>query len=388
MNVRIVTVEGRKALRRFVQFQQELYRGCTCFVPPMFDSELETFDPQKNPAYECCKVLLLMAMRGEEVVGRIAGIINQRYNQQHGERQCRFGWCDFVDDPEVSRALLQAVEEWGRGKGMDTLVGPLGMTDMDFEGCMVEGFDQLATFIGGYHYPYYRNHYEAFGMERDAVWNEYRMLVPTQVPEKHRRVAELVQKRYGLRALKITDAKVIVPRYGHRIFALLNEAYAPLYGVSELSERQIDYYINVFLPQIRLDLIRLIVDQQDNLIAFGIACPSLSEAQQKAHGRMLPLGWWHLARTMYLTRNSLLGRLLHGGTDTVDLMLIAVRPDMQGKGVNALLFTELIPQFIANGYKYVESTHELADNNKVQNLWSEFNPKRHKRYFTFKKSIQ
>lgn len=387
MSIRIEPVIDKKALRRFVQFQLDLYRGNAYFVPPMFDSELETFDPQKNPAYECCDVVLFLAYRDDKVEGRIAGIINNRYNAQHNEHQCRFGWCDFVDDREVSHALLHAVEEWGRGKGMTTFVGPLGMTDMDFEGCMVEGFDQLATFIGGYHHPYYRQHYEAYGMERDAIWNEYRMSVPQEVPEKHRRVAEIVQKRYGLRALKITDPKVIVPRYGHRIFELLNEAYAPLYGVSELSERQIDYYIGVFLPQIRLDLIRLIVDNDDNLIAFGIACPSLSEAQQKAHGRMFPFGWWHLARTMYLTSTSWLGRLLHGGTDTVDLMLIAVRPEMQGKGVNALLFTELIPQFQANGYRYVESTHELDTNNKVQNLWSEFDPVRHKRYFTFKKTI-
>lgn len=270
---------------------------------------------------------------------------------------------------------------------MVSMVGPLGMTDMDTEGCLVEGFEHLATFISGYNFDYYQRHFEAYGLQKDATWNEYRMPVPEAVPAKHQRVAEVVRQRYGLRALKFTDAKVLVARYGHRLFDLLNQAYAPLYGVSELTEKQIDYYIDLYLPQLRLDLIRLVVDQDDNLLAFGIACPSLSRAQQKAQGRMLPFGWWHLARTMYLTRNSLLGRLLRGGTDTVDLMLIAVRPDLQGKGINSLLFTELIPQFIANGYKYVESTHELETNVKVQNLWGEFHPVRHKRFHTFRKEI-
>lgn len=399
MSIRIVEIKGQKALRRFVQFQQDLYRGAGGFVPPMVDSELEALNPQKNPAFEFCEVVLYLAIDAAEglsdeealrhgvIKGRIAGIINQHFNVKSGVPECRFGYCDFVDDQAVSQALLSTVEQWGRSKGMQSFVGPLGMTDMDFEGCMTEGFDQVATFISGYHYPYYRVHFEAYGLQRDATWNEYRMLVPDHVPEKHKRVAAIVRERYGLRALKITDPKVLVPRYGHRIFELLNQAYAPLYGVSELTPRQIDYYINLFLPQLRLDLIRLVVDQEDNLIAFGVACPSLSRAQQRAHGKMFPWGWWHLARTMYLTRTSFWGRLLHGGTETVDLMLIAVRPDMQGKGVNSLLFTELIPQFIANGYKYVESNHELENNNKVQNQWSEFHPVRHKRFQTFRKSL-
>ena len=387
MSIRVVEISGRKALRRFVQFQLDLYRGVEGFVPPMFDSQLDGLDPEKNPAFEFCEVRLFMAYDGERPLGRIAGIINHHFNQKAGRPECRFSYCDFVDDPQVSQALLQAVESWGRSQGMVSMVGPLGMTDMDTEGCLVEGFEHLATFISGYNFDYYQRHFEAYGLQKDATWNEYRMPVPEAVPAKHQRVAEVVRQRYGLRALKFTDAKVLVARYGHRLFDLLNQAYAPLYGVSELTEKQIDYYIDLYLPQLRLDLIRLIVDQDDNLLAFGIACPSLSRAQQKAQGRMLPFGWWHLARTMYLTRTSLLGRLLRGGTDTVDLMLIAVRPDLQGKGINSLLFTELIPQFIANGYKYVESTHELETNVKVQNLWGEFHPVRHKRFHTFRKEI-
>lgn len=400
MSIRVVAIQGEKATRRFVQFQLELYKDVQGFVPPMTDSELDALNAKKNPAFDFCEVGLFMAfevsdasMSDEEVLqhgiakGRIAGIINHNFNKKAGQQDCRFGYCEFVDDPAVSKALLDAVASWGRSKGMTSLVGPLGMTDMDFEGCLVEGFEHLATFISVYNFPYYQQHFEDYGMQKDATWNEYRMPVPDCVPDKHLRVAEIVRKRYNLRVLQFTNAKKMVARFGRPFFHLLNEAYAPLYGVSELSERQIDYYLKLFIPQLRLDLIRFIVDQDNNLVAFGVACPSLSRAQQKAHGRMLPWGWWHLARTMYLTRSSLLGRLLHGGTDTVDLMLIAVRPDMQGKGINSLLFTELIPQFIANGYRFVESNHELDDNNKVQNQWSEFHPVRHKRFHTFRKDI-
>lgn len=400
MSIRIVAIQGEKEIQRFVQFQSELYKGVPGFVPPMVDSELDALNKQKNPAFDFCEVGLFMAfevsdpsLSDEEVLrqgvakGRIAGIINHNFNKKTGQQDCRFGYCEFVDDKAVSRALLDTVASWGQSKGMTSLVGPLGMTDMDFEGCLVEGFEHVATFISVYNYPYYQQHFEDYGMSRDATWNEYRMPVPDHVPNKHLRVAEIVRNRYNLRVVKCSNAKKMVARFGHPFFHLLNQAYAPLYGVSELSERQIDYYLELFIPQLRLDLIRFIVDQNDNLVAFGVACPSLSRAQQKAHGRMFPFGWWHLARTMYLTRNSLLGKLLGGGTDTVDLMLIAVRPDLQGKGINSLLFTELIPQFNANGYRYVESNHELEDNNKVQNQWSEFNPVRHKRFHTFRKQL-
>ena len=224
-------------------------------------------------------------------------------------------------------------------------------------------------------------------MRPEAYWNEYRMTMVDEVPEKHRRVAEISARRYGLRALKFTDSKKLVERYGHRIFELYNKAYSEIYAFTPLTDRQIDYYIHLYLPQVRLDLIRLIVDQEDNLLAFGIACPSLSRAQQKARGKMWPLGWFYLARAMYLNPDSFWGRLLHGGTDTCDLLLIAVRPDMQGKGVNALLFTELIPQFKANGYKYVESNNELETNHKVSNLWGDFDKQLHKRRCTFIKEL-
>ena len=386
----IQQISGRKALRRFVEFGNELYGGVDAYVPVMVASEVDLLDEAKNPAFEFCEAAFYVALRDGRMVGRAAGIINRKSNEIVGREQCRFCYVDFVDDREVSRALLDSVAAWGRSKGMVELVGPLGLTDLDWEGCLVEGFDQLATIVELYNHPYYADHFEAYGMKPEAYWNGYRMAVPQSddpVPAKHRRVAEIARRRYGLEVLKILDPKKLIGRYGKKIFHLYNEAYAPIYGATPLTDRQIDYYIDMYLPQIRLDLVRLVVDQEDNLLAFGIACPSLSRAQQKAHGRMLPLGWLHMARTMYLTRSSWLGRLLGGGTDTVDLMLIGVRPDMQGKGVNALIFVDLIEQFRQNGYKWVETNNELEENHKVQNLWNDFHPVRHKHRCTFIKGI-
>ena len=380
----VVEVKGRKAMRRFVEFQQELYRGVDVYVPPMTTSELDCLDPAQNPAFEFCEAVFYMI----EGKGRIAGIINHNSNRITGRAQCRFSYFDFVDDTDVSRALLDAVAAWGRSHGMTELVGPLGLTDLDAEGCLVEGFDQLATSVEIYNYPYYARHYEAYGLKPEAYWHAFHMTMPDGKPDevlpaKHQRIADIVKQRYGLQVLCIKDAKTIVSRYGKRIFELYNAAYAELYGFSPLSDRQIDYYINLYLPQVRLDLVRLVVDSDDNLIAFGIACPSLSQAQRQAKGRMWPFGWFYLARTMYLTRNSFWGRLLHGGTDTCDLLLIAIRPDMQGKGVNALLFADLMPQFARNGYRYVESNNELETNCKVSNMWHDFIHVENKRRCTF-----
>jgi GNAT superfamily N-acetyltransferase len=283
---------------------------------------------------------------------------------------------DFIDDPAVSRALLDAVAEWGHAAGMNELVGPLGFTDLDYEGCLIEGFDRLSTSSTIYNYPYYRHHFEQYGLTQDAIWNEYLMQLPDAVPEKHLRVAELVAKRYHLQVIKPTNRVRLVRRYGRKIFELLNQAYEPLYGFCSLTDKQIRYYIAQYLPFIRLDCVRIVVDQEDQVVAFGITCPSLSRAQQKARGRLFPMGWYYLLHALY-----------GHGTDIWDLYLVGVRPDYQGKGVNALLFTDLIPQAIANGYRWVESNPELDTNHKVQEQWQYFSPERHKRRCTFKKEL-
>lgn len=372
--IEIRQLSGRKQLECFVQFAIDLYRGNDCYVPPLIASEVDGLMADCNPAFDFCEALYLMAYRDGKAVGRIAGFINHRYNEQSGESQCRFGYVDFIDDEEVSHALLDAIAEWGRSKGLKCLVGPLGLTDLDYEGCLIEGFDQLSTIVTIYNHPYYRRHFEAYGLNQDAVWNEYRIRVPDRVPERHLRVAEMVKRRFKYRVIRPTSSRQLMKQYGSKIFGLLNEAYAPLYGYSSLTQKQIDYYIKLYLPLLRLDCIRLVVDSDDNVVAFGITCPSLSRAQQKAKGRLWPFGWIHLLKAMYVK----------GATRVWDLYLVAVRPDLHGKGVNALLFSELIPQAISNGYEWVESNPELSTNYKVQEQWDYFERTIHKRRCTFR----
>ncbi|MBR0037850.1 MAG: N-acetyltransferase [Bacteroidales bacterium] len=367
----------RRDLKKFIQFAIHLYKGNAYYVPPMIESEIDILDDQVNPAFDFCESVYFMAFRDGMPVGRIAGFINSHANEKFQEGQCRFGFVDFIDDPEVSRILLDAVRQWGGEKGMDVLMGPMGMTDLDYEGCLIEGFDQLATSQTIYNYPYYPQHFERYGLHPDVYAKEYKMKVPEAVPEKYTRITQIVTKRLGLRVIQDTDAKHIVKHWGDKIFQLLNEAYAPLYGFTELTPRQIDYYIHLWLPQVRLDLLRMVIDKDNQLIAFGICCPSLSRAQQKAKGRMWPFGWMHLAKAMYFK----------GGTDTFDLLLVAVRSDYQGKGVHALLFPEIIDVAIKSGFQWAESNPELESNDRVQEMWKDFSPVCHKRRCIYKMNL-
>ena len=378
MTVTVKKVETRKDLRRFAEFPNHLYKDNPYFVPQIVSMDMDTFDPAKNRAYEVCEGSYWLAYdENGKIVGRVAGIINHRYNEKVGQKICRFGWIDFIESQEVADALLAEVEEYGREHGMEEVEGPVGFLEFDVSGVLVEGFDQLPTTANSYNAPYYRRHFESYGLTADATWFEYRMEVPDAVPEKHLRVAQVVQQRYGLRVFADTDAKHIARVWGHKLFHLMNEAYAQIYGFTELSEEQIDYYVNLYLPQVPLRLVRLVADADDNLIAFGISIPSLSRAQQKANGRLFPFGWYHLLSAMYR----------RGVSDTVDLLLMAVRPDYQGKGVNALLFTELIPEYIRWGFRYVETNAELTTNHAVQNQWTSFNAEHHKTRCTFKGAL-
>ena len=317
-----------------------------------------------------------MAYKDGKPVGRIAGIINRKVNEKTGEKAARFGFVDFIDDREVSEALFDAVENWAKSKGMDQIHGPLGFTDMDPEGLLIEGFDQLGTMSAIYNHPYYRQHIEDRGYEKAVDWVEYKIKVPEGVPEKHQRISDIVQRKYNLRIVKFKNAsEVYKGNYGQKIFDLINHAYADLYGYSNLSQRQIDYYVKMYIPLLRLENVTVIVDEHDELIAVGIALPSLSKALQKSRGRLFPIGFIHLLKA------------LKGKNDGVDLLLVAVRPDYQSKGVNALLFSDLIPVFIRNGYKYAESNPELEMNEKVQSQWQYFERVQHKRRRAYTKKI-
>lgn len=376
MAVEIRPVEPvKKELKKFVKFGIDHYKGNPYFVPPLRQDDVNTLRPDKNPAFDFCEAQSFMAYRDGKPVGRITGIINNVVNERTGEKTLRFGFVEFIDDAEVSDALFDAVEAWGREKGMTKIVGPMGFSDMDHEGMLVEGFNEIGTMATIYNYPYYPKHLERRGMVKDVDWVEFLMTVPDAIPEKYQRIADIVKKKYNLRNLKITSRKWIKDNYGKALFDLINEAYDGLYGYSPLTPKQIDHYIDLYLGILRLDDISVVVDAEDKLVAVGISIASFSRALQKAKGKILPFGWWHLLKP------------LRGKVDTVDLLLVAVKPEYQSKGVNALLFADLIPRYIKNGYKYAESNLELEGNEAVQKQWEYFERRQHRRRRSYTKPL-
>lgn len=376
MSVEIKKITTSRELKKFIRFNYYFYKDNPYSVPDLYDDMLRTFS-KKNAAYEFCEAEYFLAYREGEIVGRVAAIINRRANETWNKKAVRFGWIDFIDDIEVSRALIDAVIDWGKAHGMDSLEGPLGFTDMDAEGMLIEGFDQLSTMSTIYNYPYYPEHMEKFGLEKAIDWVEMKVYVPDAVPEKHKRIAKIISEREHLHIRKITSKRE-VRRTGlaHEIFRLINRAYAPLFGYSQMTERQIDQYVNMYVPVLDLRMVTLIENDKNELVGVGISMPSLSKALQKAKGRLLPFGWFHLLKALMWKRPKVL-----------DLLLVAVRPDYQGKGVNALLFTDLIPIYKQLGFEYAETNPELEVNDKVQNQWQYFKTEQHKRRRCYKKSI-
>ena len=374
--IEIKTIEPTKEnLKRFTQYQIDLYDGNPYYVPPLISDDVATLSPSVNPAFDFCDSVYYMAYRDGKPVGRIAGIINRQVNETHNSRTARFGFNDFIDDPDVSEALLTKVEEWARGKGMKKIIGPLGFTDLDHEGMLVEGFEELSSMATIYNYPYYPEHLERLGYRKESDWVEFVMDVPEAIPDKYSRIAEIVKKKFGLKVLKYKSRKRIKNEYGRALFHLINDAYDGLYEYSRLSERQIDYYIDIYLGLLNLDLVTLIVDKDDQLVGVGISMPSMSRALQKSKGKMFPFGWWHLLKG------------LKGKNDRVDLLLVAVKPEYQNKGVNALLFQDLIPYYIKNGYKYAESNPEMETNAKVQGQWEYISQRQQRRRRSYYKNL-
>lgn len=376
MSIEIRSVSpDRKELKKYVKFGIDLYRGSDCYVPPLIFEEIETLMPSKNPAFDFCEAQSFMALRDGVPAGRITAIINRVVNERTGKREARFGFVDFVDDAEVVDALFRAAEEWSRQRDMTEMVGPMGFTDMDHEGMLIDGFDELGTMATIYNYPYYPVHMERMGYKPDVDWVEYRMTVPDSVPDKYLRIASLVERKYGFKTLHYTSRSRLKADYGRAIFDLINVAYDGLYGYSPLSDRQIDYYIDKYLGILRLDCISVVVDKDGKLVAFGISIPSFSRALQRSGGRLWPLGWYHLLKA------------IHGKNDVVDLMLVAVSPEYQNMGVNAMVFADLLPTYIKNGYKFAESNLELADNASVQLQWQYFERRQHRRRRAFRRDL-
>ncbi|WP_029904521.1 hypothetical protein [Prevotella sp. 10(H)] len=360
--------ESDKALKKaFVKFPIKLYKDCPYYVPSLILDELDTLDVKKNPAFDFCEMQLFLAYKDDKIVGRIGAIINHKANEVWNEKHARFSFVDFIDDNEVVDALFSAAIKWVKGKGMNAIVGPMGFTDLDPEGMLIKGFDQVSTMATKYSYPYYVTQIERLGFEKEADWNEYRIPVPHEVPERHQRIANMVAKRYGLKVLKFKNLKQITP-YVDRLFRLMNEAYKPLYGFAPLTQKQIDHYVKMYVPLLRWDIVSIIIKEEtDEVVGFGIGMPSLSRGLIKSGGKLFPFGWYHLVKDLKSKKNPV-----------IDLLLIGIAPEYQGKGVNAIIFNDFIPSAYKCGFQFAESNPELEMNNKVASLWDGFNAENHK----------
>lgn len=376
MSVTIRAIEPkRKEIKKYVEFGMKLYDGNDYYVPNLIFDEIHTLLPEKNPAFDYCRAQSFMAYRDGKPAGRITAIINDRLNESTGKKEARFGFVDFIDNAEVTDALFGAAESWARERGMTEMIGPMGFTDMDREGMLVEGFNEMGTMATIYNYAYYPAHVERLGYTKDTDWVEFRINVPEEIPEKMMRVGEIVKKKFNLRVLKYTSGKKIKADYGHALFNLINEAYADLYGYCTLTEKQIDYYIDMYLSILRLEYVSVVVDSEGTLVGVGISIPSLSGALRKSRGRLFPFGWYRILRAM------------KGHNDVIDLLLIAVKPEYQSKGVNALFFCDLIPIYKENGIKFAETNLELESNSQVQSQWEYFERRQHRRRRAFRKKL-
>ena len=379
-SVQIKRVETKKDLKAFIECHYDLYEGNQYDAPNLYSDELNTLSKDKNAAFDFCEAEYFLALKEGKVVGRVAAIINNKANEKWDKKDVRFGWIDFIDDIEVSKALLKAVEDYGREKGMTSVVGPLGFTDMDPEGMLTWGFDQLGTMATIYNYDYYPKHMEKLGgWEKDNDYVEYRLDVPETAPEKYTKIAEMVEKRYNLHVRKLTKKEIFEGGYGKKLFDLINVTYANLYGFSELTDRQIDQYVKMYFPLADLDLITVIEDgNKDNqLVGLAITIPSLTRALQKCHrGRLFPFGWWHLLRAIKFHK-----------TEVVDLLLIGVLPEYRSKGANSLVFADLIPRYVKYGFKWGETHVEMETNESVQSQWGPLDPTMHKKRRCYRKAL-
>lgn len=380
MAVEIRKVETEKDLKTFIDFHYDLYAGSPYDVPNLYIDERNTLDKKRNAAFDFCRAEYFLAYKDGKVAGRVAAIINYRVNKHWNKQDVRFGWIDFIDDLEVSRALFDAVAAYGRENGMTAMVGPLGFSDMDPEGMLTWGFDKLGTMATIYNYDYYPRHMEQMGgWAKDNDYVEYFLPVPDKVPEKYAKIASLVEKRYNLHVKKLTRKDVFQGGWGRKLFEIINATYTDLYGFVSLTDRQIDQYVKMYIPMVDLNLVTVIVDgnKNDAVAGMGITIPSLSHALQKCRrGRLLPTGWWHLLRAIKCHK-----------TDGVDLLLVGFLPEYRAKGANALLFSDLIPRYIDYGIKWGESQVEMETNEGVQGQWGALDPINHKRRRCYRKEL-
>ncbi len=374
MAIEIQEVKSKSDLKKFIWFGINLYKDCKYAAPPLMMDDLLNLTKGSNPALDFCETAYFIAKKDGKIAGRIAAIINPVANDTWKQKNARFGWVDFIDDTDVSKALFDAAIAWAKAKGMTAIHGPLGFTDFDHEGLLIEGFDRNGTLATIYNYPYYPVHIEKYGFVKDIDWNEYLITIPEVYPEKYFRVADIVKQKYKLEAKKFKSRKEVVDNYALKIFDLLNTCYSHLYGFTKLNDKQINFYIKLYFSFFRLDTISIVVDEKDNVVALGIAMPSFTKALQKAKGSLFPLGWFYMLRA--LQKN-----------DLVDLYLMAVHPDYQNKGINSIVFADIMPNAAKNGYKFAESNPELETNTRMSSQWGSWETENHKKRRVYIKTI-
>ena len=361
--VQIVPVEGRRALMQFIRFPLGLYMDCPQWVPAFEDDEIKSLSDQ-NPSLAFCERELYLALKGGKIVGRVAAILNRKANEKWGEKTVRFGWIDFIDDFEVAKALIDAVVAWGKARGAEKVKGPLGFTDMDREGLLVEGFEHDSPFTVIYNFPYYGEYLERMGFRKDADWTQRIIELPDHLPPMFQ-YADLVEKRYGLKIWRGRNMREMSKR-GREMFHVLNDAFAPLYEYSKLTEEQIDGYVKQYVPIMNKDLVAFVVNEEDKLVGFTVTMPSISKAVRKARGRLFPFGFIPVLRS--LRKN-----------DTIEALLIGVLPEYQGKGANVLMFKYIHENCIRLGIKRMLLNPQLEENYKVQSLFGEYDPQPYQR---------
>ena len=376
MAVEIRPISTKKEIRKFVDFANELYKDCENYCPPLYDDEVDTFDTKKNPVFDVAECQLFLAYRGEKIVGRIAALINYRANEHWGVKKVRFGWIDFIDDMEVSHALLDAAADWGREKGMEVLNGPVGFTDLDHEGLLIKGFEYLAPLASLYNFPYYEKHLEAYGLTKENDWIEIQISTPDALPERVERLAKVVAERGHYRVDKVRNVKELLAHHGYRYFDVIDECYQVLYNFQPLTQRQKEYYSKYYFGILNFDFVTLVVNEKNEIVGFGIGMPDISKAVRRCGGKLLPFGWYHLLKALKAKK-----------IDTFDLLLIGVRPDLQGSGINAIIIADQFPYFLKYGIKTVETTSIMETNTKNQANWLMFPHKIHKRRRAYIKNI-
>ena len=359
--IKMVTTKGE--LKKFIDYPYKLYAGNKFWCPPLKFDERNNLDKKKNPAFDFCEAEYWLAYRGTEVVGRIAGILNNASNERWNEKLIRFGWFDFIDDLEVSRKLIDTLINWAKEKGMTGLHGPMGFCDMDNEGMLVKGYDEIHTMASIYNYPYYVVHMEKHGFAKAADWVQWEFEVSPEIPDKVDRLSQLVQEKYHLHILKAKKAKDLLP-YAKKMFSLQNIAFADLYGFVPLTDKQMNLYTKQYFGFIRAEFVSFVLDEKDEIIGFGVSLPSLTKALQKCNGHLFPFGWYYLLRAM--KKN-----------DTIDMYLNGVRPDFQGKGMNALYYNEMHKAYLQHGIKKAVTSPQLEDNAKALTIWKNFKGRQH-----------